>query len=75
VTGGKKGGMSIDINTPANTKGVLSVAHPAAGGTLTIKKKSGKAKDIVVKVAAGGSGRVEVDGLAGGKYTAILKVD
>lgn len=75
VTGGKKGGMSINFSTPANTNGVLSVAYPAAGGTLTIQNKSSKAKDIVVSMEAGGSGRVEVDGLAGGKYTATLKVD
>lgn len=75
VNSGKNGGMSIEFNTPANTSGVLSVAYPAAGGTLTIKNKSSKAKDIVVSMEPGGSGRVEVDGLAGGEYTATLSVD
>ncbi len=75
VNSGKNGGMSIEFNTPANTSGVLSVAYPAAGGTLTIKNKSDKVKDIVVSMEPGGSGRVEVDGLAGGEYTATLRVD
>ncbi|KAJ9495422.1 hypothetical protein H2202_009209 [Exophiala xenobiotica] len=74
LKGGNNGGMSIEFNTPANTSGVLSVACPATGGTLTIKNKSGMAKDVVVGTKPSGSGRVEVDGLAGGEYTATLMV-
>ena len=73
VSGGSAGGMSIDFGTPKGTTGVLSVPYPAAGGTLTLKGGV-KKEDVVLTMVAGGSGRVQVDDLPGGNYTAVLKV-
>jgi Bacterial alpha-L-rhamnosidase 6 hairpin glycosidase domain len=72
VSGGSNGGMNIDFSTPKGTTGFVSAPHPAAGGTLTVKSKCGE--DVVLTLAAGGSGRVEVDDLPGGNYTVVLKV-
>lgn len=74
VSAGSAGGMSIQFSTPKGTTGVLSVPYPAAGGTLTVKNSSGKTGDVVLTMAAGGSGRVQVDDLPGGNYSAVLTV-
>ncbi len=75
VNSENNGEMTIEFSTPADTTGVLSVAYPPAGGVLRVKNNSGTVKDIVVSMASGGSGRIEVGDLAGGNYTATLMVD
>jgi hypothetical protein len=72
VNGGSSGAMVIDFSTPKGTSGVLSVPYPVSGGTLTVK--SGGKEVTALTMAAGGSGRVQLDDLPGGNYTAVLKV-
>lgn len=72
VSGDSSGGMTIDFNTPGGTTGVLSVPYPPAGGALTVKSQNEK-ENIRLTMAAGGSGRVEIDDLPGGNYTVVLK--
>ena len=67
--------MTINFSTPKGTTGLVSFLHPAAGGTFTLTNEAGKYQDIVVTLAAGGSGDVEINDLPGGNYTAVLKVN
>jgi hypothetical protein len=48
--------------------GGVSVQYPARDAVMTIRDVGGGAEDLVVTLNGGSSGRVEVDGLPGGKY-------
>jgi hypothetical protein len=67
VTAGK-GGMNVRFATPKGTTGGVSLQYPAADAVMTIRSPGGSAEDLVVALTGGSSGRVEVDGLPGGKY-------
>ena len=65
-----KNGLRVMFSTPANTTGSLSLEYPSRAGTLTISGR--QCGDITLRIPAGGKGRLEVGGLAGGSYEAEL---
>ena len=68
VTVGSTGGMSIAFSTPTNTTGSVSLAYPNKDSFLVISNSASGCCSITMDVGAGGSGRVEIRGLPGGKY-------
>jgi hypothetical protein len=63
-----EGGIKVSFATPTGTMGGVSVQYPARDAVMTIRDVGGGAEDLVVTLNGGSSGRVEVDGLPGGKY-------
>ena len=63
------GGVYVKFSTPKGTTGGVSLSYPAADAVLTIRNVGGVgAEDSVVTLMGGASGKVEVDGLPGGRY-------
>jgi hypothetical protein len=67
VTTGE-GGIKVRFATPKGTMGGVSLQYPARDAVMTIRDVGGGAEDLVVTLTGRSSGRVEVDGLPGGKY-------
>jgi hypothetical protein len=62
------GGISVAFETPKGTMGGVSLGYPANDAVLTIKNVGGGIEDLVMTLMGGTNGKVEVDGLPGGKY-------
>jgi hypothetical protein len=62
------GGMNVAFETPKGTMGGVSLDYPTNDAVLTIKNVGGGTEDLVVTLTGGTNGKVEVDGLPGGKY-------
>jgi hypothetical protein len=62
-----KGGMKVCFATPKRTAGGVRLQHPASDAAATIRDIEGDAGHLVVTLTGKPSGRVEVDGLNGGK--------
>ena len=62
--------VRVIFSTPANSSGSLSLEYPARAATLTLSgRPSG---NLTLQLPAGGNGRFELGGLAGGLYEASL---
>jgi hypothetical protein len=61
------GGVNVSFSTPKGTIGGVSLEYPAADSVLMVRNVGG-AEDLVVTLMGGASGKVEIDGLPGGKY-------
>lgn len=65
----ESGGFEMEFETPEGTEGGLSVEYPDGGGTLMVQSMTtGETKMIEITVDQEAD-RIEVDGLAGGKWT------
>ncbi|EIN11196.1 bacterial alpha-L-rhamnosidase domain-containing protein [Punctularia strigosozonata HHB-11173 SS5] len=66
----KTGSFQVAFETPKGTNGALSVEYPDCDGTLVLSRAGKKHAVLHVKQDDAPQGRIEVDGLEGGHWTA-----
>ncbi|EIN05956.1 bacterial alpha-L-rhamnosidase domain-containing protein [Punctularia strigosozonata HHB-11173 SS5] len=66
----KTGSFQVAFETPKGTNGALSVEYPDCDGTLVLSRAGKKHAVLHVKQDDAPQGRIEVDGLEGGQWTA-----
>ncbi|KAK7513602.1 bacterial alpha-L-rhamnosidase domain-containing protein [Phyllosticta citriasiana] len=68
----ESGAFEVAFETPEGTEGSLSVEYPDGGGTLTVQGETTGELMTVQVTADEENDRVQIDGLSGGKWTALF---
>ena len=61
----------MEFEAPRETSGQVKLPNLGCVGKVLLEEQSGNFEDILVEVQAANAGPVTIDGLPGGKWTAI----
>ena len=68
---GDDGTWTMEFEAPRETSGEVKLPNLGCVGKVLLEEQSGNFEDILVEVQAANAGPVTIDGLPGGKWTAI----